>query len=139
MNALTSFKPAENTARKASLSDIHIGNQLRLARIERGVSQSALGEALNVTFQQIQKYERGTNRISASTLNIIAFEFGLPITYFFECPQHDTHPQHLQLTQFIQSPEGVKLATVMNTLPASARNSVMNVATQVSSAISGSL
>jgi len=48
--------------------DIHVGSRLRARRVQLGVSQTDLADALNVTFQQIQKYERGTNRISASKL-----------------------------------------------------------------------
>lgn len=63
--------------------DHHLGARVRLARAERGISQTALGESIGVTFQQIQKYERGTNRISASKLLGIAKALDKDISYFF--------------------------------------------------------
>jgi len=63
--------------------DIFVGEQLRFSRITRGLSQTALGNAVGVTFQQVQKYERGTNRIGASRLFAIAQVLGVPISSFF--------------------------------------------------------
>ena len=64
--------------------DIHVGQRLRAARLIANLSQSTLGEAVDVSFQQIQKYEKGTNRISASRLYIIAHVLGVDISFFFE-------------------------------------------------------
>ena len=63
--------------------DVHIGSRLRSERQARGLSQTELGAALGVTFQQVQKYERGVNRVSASTLFRAATALGLPIAAFF--------------------------------------------------------
>lgn len=63
--------------------DIYVGGRVRTARKTRGVSQESLAEALGLTFQQIQKYERGTNRISASKMYETAQFLGLPIDYFY--------------------------------------------------------
>jgi transcriptional regulator with XRE-family HTH domain len=63
--------------------DIFVGEQLRFSRMTRGLSQTALGNAVGVTFQQVQKYERGTNRIGASRLFAIAQVLGVPISSFF--------------------------------------------------------
>jgi len=54
--------------RKPNPIDVHVGMRVHVRRTMRGMSQSKLGEALNVTFQQVQKYEKGVNRISASRL-----------------------------------------------------------------------
>lgn len=64
--------------------DKHVGTRIRHARWMRGKTQQDLGEAVNCKFQQIQKYETGANRVSASRLWDIANALGLPITYFFE-------------------------------------------------------
>lgn len=64
--------------------DRHVGRRLADIRIERGHSQTELGKALGLTFQQVQKYEKGTNRISASKLWIAADFLGVEISYFFE-------------------------------------------------------
>ena len=64
--------------------DVHVGGRLRLQRMIRGLSQEKLGEALGVTFQQIQKYEKGSNRIGASRLEQIARVLDVPPSFFFE-------------------------------------------------------
>lgn len=64
--------------------DIHIGQSIRAFRTRRGLSQSALGERIGVTFQQVQKYERGTNRVSGSRLYEIAGVLGVSIADFYE-------------------------------------------------------
>lgn len=64
--------------------DIHVGQRLRLRRTIMGMSQEALGNAIGVTFQQIQKYERGTNRMGSSRLFDFARILNVPVSYFFE-------------------------------------------------------
>ena len=64
--------------------DVHVGSRLRTARLLKGLSQAALGDRLGVTFQQIQKYERGTNRMSASMLWYAADALSVPVAYFFD-------------------------------------------------------
>ena len=64
--------------------DVHVGRRVRLRRRELGVSQGWLADRLGLTFQQVQKYERGSNRISASKLYQIASVLEVPITFFFE-------------------------------------------------------
>ncbi|WP_417429278.1 helix-turn-helix domain-containing protein [Kiloniella sp.] len=64
--------------------DVHVGQRLRLRRTLLGLSQEKLGEALGLTFQQIQKYERGTNRIGASRLYDLARVLDIDIGYFFD-------------------------------------------------------
>ena len=64
--------------------DIHVGSRVRLRRTLMGMSQEKLGQALGLTFQQVQKYERGTNRISASRLYHLSLIFDVPVEHFFE-------------------------------------------------------
>ncbi len=64
--------------------DIHVGSRLRLRRNLLGISQTDLGKALGVTFQQVQKYEKRTNRISASRLFNLSRVLDVPISFFFE-------------------------------------------------------
>ena len=65
-------------------TDIHIGRRLREARLARGLSQGALGKKLGVTFQQVQKYESGSNRIGGSRLWDISAVLEVPVNHFFE-------------------------------------------------------
>jgi transcriptional regulator with XRE-family HTH domain len=64
--------------------DKHVGSRVRMRRMLVGMSQEKLGEALGITFQQVQKYEKGTNRISASRLQQIASVLGVTISFFYE-------------------------------------------------------
>ncbi len=64
--------------------DVRIAHKIRAARLDQDVSQTALADALGVSFQQVQKYESGANRISASRLFEVAHILGLPLAYFFD-------------------------------------------------------
>lgn len=64
--------------------DVHVGKQLRLRRKALGLSQADLGRQVGITFQQIQKYERGTNRMGASRLWEFAQVLQVPVDYFFQ-------------------------------------------------------
>jgi transcriptional regulator with XRE-family HTH domain len=70
--------------KKPNPIDIHVGSRVRLRRNMLGMSQEKLGESLGITFQQIQKYEKGTNRVGASRLQAIATILGVPVSFFFE-------------------------------------------------------
>src|SRR5262245_9077153 len=64
--------------------DKHVGSRVRMRRMMLDMSQTALGDALGITFQQIQKYEKGTNRISASRLQQVCQILQVPVPFFFE-------------------------------------------------------
>jgi len=64
--------------------DLHVGARVRLRRLLLGLSQSQLGDAIGMTFQQVQKYEKGANRISASMLHRISHVLHIPISFFFD-------------------------------------------------------
>ena len=70
--------------------DVHVGKRVRLRRTLLGMSQEQLGASLNITFQQVQKYERGANRISASRLWDICQILDVQISYFFDDMTDDT-------------------------------------------------
>jgi transcriptional regulator with XRE-family HTH domain len=74
--------PAKNTSPHPV--DLHVGTQLKSRRTILGMSQHKLAEIVDITFQQIQKYERGANRISASRLFQISRALDVPISYFFD-------------------------------------------------------
>lgn len=69
---------------RATSMDMHIGKRIRLRRMLLGISQEKLGEAVGITFQQIQKYERGTNRVGASRLYELAAALDVPVSFFFD-------------------------------------------------------
>jgi transcriptional regulator with XRE-family HTH domain len=69
--------------RRSDKRDIEVGRRLRTYRLQRGLSQERLADQLGVTFQQVQKYEKGTNRISAGRLQRISEVLDIPITEFF--------------------------------------------------------
>ena len=65
-------------------TDKHVGARVRMRRMMLGMSQEKLGDALDLTFQQVQKYEKGTNRIGASRLQQISTVLQVPVSFFFE-------------------------------------------------------
>ncbi len=68
--------------------DKHVGSRVRMRRMMLSMSQEKLGDALGLTFQQVQKYEKGTNRIGASRLQQISNILQVPVEFFFEGAQH---------------------------------------------------
>jgi len=64
--------------------DVHVGQRIRQRRTLLGMSQEKLGEAIGLTFQQVQKYERGANRVGSSRLFDLARVLDVPVTYFFD-------------------------------------------------------
>ena len=64
--------------------NIHLGKKLRMRRLSLGLTQTKVAQAINVTFQQIQKYEKGTNGLSANRIQALSNYLNFPISYFFE-------------------------------------------------------
>ena len=97
--------------------DVHVGLRIRLRRKELGVSQEKLAEAIGLTFQQVQKYERAANRVSASKLYEVARALDTSTAYFFEGLTDDhirtaAEPGgQTQMQAFLLTAEGVELAT----------------------------
>ena len=97
--------------------DKYVGSRVRMRRIMLGMSQEKLGEALGITFQQIQKYEKGVNRIGASRLQQLARVLGVPPAFFFEgAPASEAVPHNLSEPQgasyvvdFLSTAEGLQL------------------------------
>lgn len=96
--------------------DIHVGSRIRLRRNMAGMSQEKLGESLGITFQQVQKYEKGTNRVGASRLQAIASVLEVPVSYFFndapsDAPADEFSEEHSSnyVVDFISSTEGLRL------------------------------
>ena len=92
--------------------DLMIAQRIRMRRLVVGLSQEKLAEALGLTFQQVQKYEKGVNRVSAGRLWLIAQRLNVPVTYFYEelgdiGLKDDT--DELKLCKSFQTREGVEL------------------------------
>ncbi|WP_265516087.1 helix-turn-helix domain-containing protein [Nitratireductor luteus] len=107
----------KNNKKKPNPIDIHVGSRIRLRRNMLGVSQEKLGDSLGITFQQIQKYEKGTNRVGASRLQAIASILNAPVSFFFEgAPGEDGTPAPgmaedgtAYVADFLNSSEGIQL------------------------------
>ena len=112
-------------------ADIRFGDRLRTRRMMLGMSQTELGTALNVTFQQIQKYERGVNRVSASGLEKLAATLGVPIGYFFggQLPENDRDASSdVDLAALLATPEGVALCAAFQHIESEAmRNAAIKL------------
>src|SRR5512143_1304907 len=97
--------------------DKHVGARVRMRRIMLHMSQEKLGSALGLTFQQVQKYEKGTNRIGASRLQQIAHILQVPVSFFFEGAPHapghaggmSEAPSPAYVADFLASSDGLSL------------------------------
>jgi transcriptional regulator with XRE-family HTH domain len=100
--------------KKPNPVDAHVGSRVRLRRTMLGMSQERLGESLGITFQQIQKYEKGSNRIGASRLQKICEVLNVPISFFFEDAPNNA-PDGLReagtnyVVDFLSTSEGLQL------------------------------
>jgi len=96
-------------------ADIHVGGRIRLRRKMLEISQERLAEELGLTFQQVQKYERGANRVSASKLYAIAKSLNVPVSFFFDgLSDADDRPDaeaSTSLSALLESPDSLALAT----------------------------
>jgi transcriptional regulator with XRE-family HTH domain len=101
-----------------SPTDVHVGSRVRMRRLMLDMSQEKLGDALGITFQQVQKYEKGTNRISASRLQHLSHLLKVPVPFFFDgAPSLETNgrspPDHIapeEITGFMATRDGLDLA-----------------------------
>ena len=97
--------------------DKHVGSRVRMRRMMLGMSQEKLGDSLGLTFQQVQKYEKGTNRIGASRLQQISLILQVPVSFFFEGappppgrpPGMGEAPSPAYVTDFLASSDGLSL------------------------------
>lgn len=127
----TKFKSAKPVSRKEALGkatpakldkkapnpiDKHVGGRVRMRRMMLHMSQEKLGDALGLTFQQVQKYEKGTNRIGASRLQQIANILQVPVSFFFEGAPHTPHsgpkaeaPSPTYVSDFLATSDGLSL------------------------------
>jgi transcriptional regulator with XRE-family HTH domain len=108
---------AQENKKKPNPTDIHVGSRIRMRRNMLGMSQERLGENLGITFQQIQKYEKGTNRVGASRLQAIASILDVPVSFFFaDAPGSESTLTGMSegkaasfVVDFVNSGEGLQL------------------------------
>jgi len=107
-------KTKRNSPSAAILAtNLRIAQKLRAARLEAHISQMELADALGVTFQQVQKYEKGTNRISPARLGLAAKHLGRPASYFFD-PINGGHEVTGCLVEFGMHKDSIALAEAFN-------------------------
>lgn len=114
--------------------DRHVGNRVRMRRLLIGMSQEKLGELLGITFQQVQKYEKGSNRVSASRLYYLAQILGVPVQFFFdELPETGGQPgmSEVGMTDLLSSSEVSQLARAFSEInDPVARRAIMGMVKQ---------
>jgi transcriptional regulator with XRE-family HTH domain len=107
--------------------DKHVGSRVRMRRMMLGMSQEKLGDALALTFQQVQKYEKGTNRIGASRLQQISQILQVPVAFFFEGAPHladgmvaapmESAPSPTYVSDFLATSDGLSLTKAFMRIP----------------------
>ena len=114
-------KSHEDADRAPNPVDRHVGLRIRMRRKELGFSQERLAEAIGLTFQQVQKYERAANRVSASKLWEMARALSTSIAYFYEGLDDTETPASHQVREatqdFLMTPEGMELASTFPKIP----------------------
>jgi transcriptional regulator with XRE-family HTH domain len=95
--------------RKLSPVDVEVGRRIRLQRLSAGMSQTELGNRLGITFQQVQKYEKGVNRVGAGRLTQIAAILNVPVTVFFDGATEPTVGKHESPTELLTRPHALKV------------------------------
>ena len=108
-------------------TDVYVGQRIRLARKQKGTSQEALAQALGLTFQQIQKYERGANRVSASKLHECAKYFGVKMEFFFPPVEDEQKISDAFITEFAADPEGYRIAVAFSKLAPNTRKPIADL------------
>jgi transcriptional regulator with XRE-family HTH domain len=122
--------------------DKHVGARVRARRILVGMSQEKLGNSLGLTFQQVQKYEKGTNRIGASRLQNISKSLNVPVSYFFEGAPIEATPggfaeveQSSFVADILSTAEGISLAKAfMRISDARVRRKIVELVTMMADA-----
>jgi transcriptional regulator with XRE-family HTH domain len=108
-------KPDDDAVQGPNPVDRHVGLRIRMRRKELGMSQERLADAIGLTFQQVQKYERAANRVSASKLWEMSRALSTSISYFFEgCDGPETPPSNPArgaIQDFLMTAEGIELAS----------------------------
>jgi transcriptional regulator with XRE-family HTH domain len=100
--------------------DVHVGKRIRMRRLFLGMNQETLANALGLTFQQVQKYEGGANRVSASRLSAMADILGVPISFFFGDLQLDDEkqtPGEQASRERMERPETIELIRLYYAIP----------------------
>ncbi|MEM9471945.1 MAG: helix-turn-helix domain-containing protein [Pseudomonadota bacterium] len=122
--------------------DVHVGSRLRMRRMLVGMSQEKLGESLDLTFQQIQKYEKGSNRISASRLYDMSRILDVPVQFFFDDmvrsdisgkAKSDKQTGSFEMIEFLSSPDGAQLVRTFSEIESpEVRRNILDLVKSVS-------
>ena len=112
--------PKAKPNRRSDYRDTEVGRRVRTQRLTKGMSQTELGNKIGVTFQQVQKYEGGANRVSASRLSAMADILSVPISYFFGDLRPDDaeiSPEDRQWREYLQRPETIEFIRLYYAIP----------------------
>lgn len=110
--------PGKKTRARPTNLDAEIGRQIRQARLSCNLTQKALAECLGISFQQVQKYENGNNRVSASKLWEIAITLNTPIVYFYDALQEDKLSEDAAFDDKSTLPDAtIKIARIIEEMP----------------------
>jgi transcriptional regulator with XRE-family HTH domain len=120
--------------------DKHVGSRVRMRRLMLGMSQSKLADGLGLTFQQVQKYEKGANRMGASRLQHLSHILQIPVPFFFEGAPHLTgqptgigeRPSPAYVSEFLATSEGLALTKAFMRIKAPAlRRRIVHLVEQI--------
>jgi transcriptional regulator with XRE-family HTH domain len=124
--------PNDDTDHTPNPVDRHVGLRIRMRRKELGFSQERLAEAIGLTFQQVQKYERAANRVSASKLWEMSRTLSVSIAYFYgglddSAEDQGSNQARNDIQDFLMTPEGVELAASFPKVPRHVRRRILEL------------
>ena len=122
--------------------DKHVGSRVRMRRMMLGMSQTKLGDGLGLTFQQVQKYEKGTNRMGASRLQHISHILQVPVPFFFEGAPGQTKgngnaPSPAYVSEFLATTDGVALTKAFMRIEPRLRRRIADLVEEIAGAGDG--
>lgn len=116
---------AKHQPRSVTKADVEIGKKLRIARLGAKMSQAELGGALGISFQQVQKYEKGVNRIGASRLPQIASVLGVESSFFLDPIRNGRDTPTSEVMSLLTNREVLQLCTILQTIEDSGRRQAL--------------
>ena len=117
--------------KRIEATDVYVGQRVRTRRMQIEMSQEELGKRLQISFQQVQKYEKGANRVSASRLQQIANILDVPVAFFFDgspgskdLKKIPHHPSSVVFTKFVAEDDGMQIMKVWELLTSTERRAI---------------
>jgi transcriptional regulator with XRE-family HTH domain len=118
----------QHVRKRTDAGDAEIGRRVRVRRLQKGITQTELGALIGVTFQQVQKYEKGINRVASGRLRRIADVLEVPLSFFFDGDEHNKKADVVSPLDFLTTEGAIRLVRAFSQIgDANARVAAVNI------------